>query len=298
MNGGTFIIFIIFIIIITFIFVKFWNSHKNIKCNSILFISGSPKTGKSLLSIYKAFNNYNSKIRKYYMYKAIEKTLFNLYSFNYDMPYFYSNIPLCWNNKEYLLNLVMLTKEHLKREVRITNNAVVYLGEFSLVANSKLGMRYGIDKNSKIDYDLLNENLLLFTKLIGHESKNIFMVCDSQTISDNHYSLKRCLSQYVYIHHNINIPFFKILFIKEYCYSEDNSNMQIGCEDIENGLRWLIIPKKYYKCYDYRCYSVLTDNLPIKNNVVHFNNNNLKCNDIVSFCEFKSLKNKENENYE
>ena len=289
MNNTTFIIFIIIIFIVTFIFVKFWNSHKTIKCNSILFVSGAPKTGKSLLSVYQCFLNYKKKIRRYYLYQSIEKTLFNFYSFNYDMPYFYSNCPIFWRDHEYLLNLVMITKSHLKRQVRITNNAVIYLGEFSLVANSKLGMRYGVDKVSKIDYDLLNEELLLFTKLIGHESKNVFMVCDSQTISDNHYSLKRCLSQYVYIHHNINIPFFKILFVKECMYSEDNSSMQVNEDDIENGLKWLIVPKKYYSCYDYRCYSILTDNLPIYNNVVHFEENNLKCNNIVSFCDFKSL---------
>ena len=51
-----FIISIIVFVILIILYVKFYKTHKTIKCNSVLMISGAPKTGKTLLSVYFALS--------------------------------------------------------------------------------------------------------------------------------------------------------------------------------------------------------------------------------------------------
>lgn len=283
------IIFIVLLIILIYIYFKVIKKHKEIKSNSVLFISGAPKTGKSLLGVYTTIKYYKKALFKWHCKNVIGKIINANIHYQYEKPLLYSNIPLKTKYKCY-----QLTNEHLKRTKRLNYNSVIYIGEFSLVANSRLGQCNGF-KNG-IDYDLLNEQLLLFTKLIGHETHGQGkLIIDSQVIGDCHYSLKRCLSQYVYIHHNIDIPFFKILFVKELCYSEDNNANNTINEDIEDGLKWLIIPKrKYYKMYDYCCYSILTDKLGKQNKEYKIKNKkDLKANKIVSFVKYKTIENKE-----
>ena len=125
----------------------------------------------------------------------------------------------------------------LLRQEKIKEGSVVYLGEFSLVANSRLGQK-NTTKYSKVDYDEINEQLLLFTKLCGHQW-NGKLVVDSQTISDVHYSVKRVLSNYLYIHHSINLLFHKVLFVREMIYSDDNNSINTTSEDVEEKLKWL-----------------------------------------------------------
>ena len=280
---GYTILIIICIVLVIWFYFRFIKTHKDIKCNSVLFISGAPKTGKSFLGVYMAYKQYKKNRFKW----RIKNVIFSMLGKEKEEePLIYSNIPL--NIKG--VKVYKLTKDILTRKVRINKNSVVYVGEWSLVANSRLGQFYGV--KNKVDYDRVNEELLLFTKLIGHETKGGGkVIIDSQTISDCHYAVKRVLSEYIYIHHNINIPFFKILFVKECTYSEDNATQQNFSEDIESGLKWLIIPKKkYYKMYDYCCYSVLTDNLNTDNvPYVVENRKDLKASDIVSFVDYKTI---------
>lgn len=296
---------LIIIICIALIALAFWIEikHKRIKSNCVCFISGAPKTGKSLLAVYLCYRKYRLARFKWCIENFFKHTL--LKGDEIEEPFLYSNIPLdlAGKNGELSDNTRVLkkrswykplTKEHITRKVRINRGSVVYLGEFSLVANSRLGQTNGL-KNG-VDYDLLNEQLLLFTKLFGHEVKGGYMVIDSQTISDCHYAIKRVLSEYVYIHHNVNLPIHKILFVKECHYSDDSSTQQNFTEDIEEGLKWLLIPKrKYYKMYDYRCYSNLTDYLPTCNIAADIKT--LKANDIISYTTYRTIKKgvKENE---
>jgi hypothetical protein len=288
MQVGFIILILIALGVLIFLYFHCWKKHKTIKANSVVFVSGAPKTGKSLMGVYLAYNRYKKNRFKWKIKSFFQKITFQ----NVDEePLFYSNIPLKCKYKVYAL-----TKDILTRQVRCNKNSVFYCGEWSLIANSRMGQFYG--KMNGVDYDKINEELLLFTKLIGHETHGGgFVVIDSQTISDCHYSVKRVLSQYVYIHHNINIPFFKILWVQECAYSEDNSTQQQFTTDVEDNLKWIIIPKrKYYKMYDYCCYSVLTDNLDT-NNIEYSikNRSGLKANDIVSFVDYKTIKKGEKE---
>lgn len=269
---------LIAIIIIVFLFYKFYSSHKTIKCNSCLMITGAPKTGKSLLSVYLSYQFLTKNRILFFLKKSLNIIFLNKLKNNIKpMPEFYSNIPL-----NVPFGYIPVSKSHLLRDLKIIDKSVVYLGEFSLVANSKTGL-----SKSK-ENDLINEQLLLFTKLCGHEW-NGNLVVDSQTISDVHYSMKRVLSNYLYIHHSINLLFHKILFVREMIYSDDNNSINTSNEDLDSSLKWLLVPKyKYYKMYDYRCYSSFTDNLDIDSNVIN-NFHDKKAKNIVSFVDFKNL---------
>lgn len=280
------LLIIIAIISIVFI-VYFYHNHLILPLNSTCIITGAPKTGKSLLSIYQVYKWYKKALFKYYFK--------NIWAFilgkdkKSEMPYIYSNIPL-----KTPYGFIPITKRHLLRLDKINDGSIVYLGEFSLVANSRLGQQKGFNKISNINYDEINEELLLFTKLSGHEW-NGKLIIDSQCISDCHYSVKRVLSEYYYIHHNIKLPFFRVLFVKECRYSEDNSSIDTNENSIQDNLKWILVPtKKYFNMYDFRCYSIWTDNKRINNSddLVFFKNKkrNLKARNIVSFSDFKTLK--------
>ena len=274
-------IFLIVILVVLFVgFIWFYRTHKTIKCNTCLMVTGAPKTGKSLLSVYLC-NQFIFLARLKWCVGSILSKLLNKGEFKKDFPEYYANIPI-----DNIWGYIPITKEMLLRQEKIKEGSVVYLGEFSLVANSRLGQK-NTTKYSKVDYDEINEQLLLFTKLCGHQW-NGKLVVDSQTISDVHYSVKRVLSNYLYIHHSINLLFHKVLFVREMIYSDDNNSINTTSEDVEEKLKWLLIPKrKYYKMYDYRCYSVFTDGLtsdkePIKPKTK-------KADDIVSFVEYDNL---------
>lgn len=272
------ILIIILCLILIVLIALFYAKHKTIKCNSVLMITGAPKTGKSLLSVYLAFNFlYWSRVKW-----CLKKSIYFTFGFDYkrDFPQLYSNIPL-----KHSFGYIPITKKMLLRGEKINEKSVFYLGEFSLVANSRLGQKQGI-KNG-VNYDIINEELLLFTKLCGHQF-NGRVIIDSQTISDVHYSAKRVLSNYLYIHHSTNLLFHKILWVQEMLYSDDNSSININDDDCEVKLKWLLVPKKIFKCYDYRCYSIFTDNLTSDSHLIY--PNNLKANNIVGFVDYKTLK--------
>ena len=273
------ILIIILLVVLVVLVALFYSKHKTIKCNSVLMITGAPKTGKSLLSVYLAF----VFIRTYRFKWCLNKSIYFTFGFDYlnDFPELYSNIPL-----NHSFGYIPITKNMLLRKEKINEKSVFYLGEFSLVANSRLGQKQG-NKNG-IDYDSINEELLLFTKLCGHQF-NGKVIIDSQTISDVHYSAKRVLSNYLYIHHSTNLLFHKVLWVQEMLYSDDNSSINVNEEDCTNKLKWLLVPKSLFKCYDFRCYSYFSDNL-ISNSCVVFPEN-LKALNIVGFVDYKTLNN-------
>lgn len=223
--------------------------------------SGGVKCGKTTLAIATAMSEYRARCKsvkfKNFFRKIFRKPLI-------EMPLLYSNIPLS-------VPYVPVTEDLLLRKKRFAYNCVVYIGEASLVADSQMVA------------DLkLNERLLLFNKLIGHETKGGCLIYDTQCVSDCHYSIKRCLSEYIYVHHLVKwIPFFLIAYVQECRYSDDNSTITAQNEDVENTLRKVIFRKRVWKTFDCYCYSALTDNLPVEDNIVSATN--LKALNIVSF---------------
>lgn len=258
------IIWLILICIVLFFVRRFLSRYKVPKIGSLALVTGGVKCGKSTLSVAIAISEYKRRRRKVrfvnFWRKLFGKSLIEL-------PLLYSNVPLG-------VSYVPVTRDLLLRKERFVYGSVVYMQEASLVADSQLLK----DKN-------VNEQLLLFNKLIGHETKGGCIIYDTQCIGDCHYSIKRCLSEYIYVHHITKwLPGFLILHVVETRYSDDGTIVNGGEQDLENNLRKVIIRKKYWKYFDCYCYSTFTDKLPVNKNVIKsYRNADLKAYEIFSF---------------
>lgn len=269
-----------YIIIIGAIILFFWikSKFKLPKIGATAMFTGAPKTGKSTIAIATAFSELRKRRLKTKIYNAFHKK-------KKEMPLLYSNIPL--KSKYY----VPITKDLILRKEKFVYNSVIYLGEFSLIADS---MEFK-DKE-------LNERLQLFCKLIGHETKGGCLITDTQCIGDCHYAMKRVTGQYFYIHHTVNLPLlpFLIMYVREQQFSEDGSTVTARAEDNEEGLKRILILKSVWKKFDCYCYSIFTDELKT-NNTTELTND-YKARQIVSFKSWITLNNKflkgekENEN--
>lgn len=251
------IIFIIIAVLLSIFLIRFLMKVKVPKIGSLALVSGGVKCGKSTLSVAIAISEHKKRVRKV-KFKNFFRKIFNRKPI--ELPLLYSNVPLACKYSP-------VTQDLLLRKERFVYGSVVYLQEASLVADSQL------IKNQDI-----NNQLLLFNKLIGHSTKGGCLIYDTQCIGDLHYSIKRCLSEYFYIHHLTKwIPFVLIAHVEENRYSDDGTIISTQNEDIELKLRKVIISKKTWKYFDCYCYSCLTDNLPVNTNSI---DNNLKTTDL------------------
>lgn len=255
------------LLIIILILLGLWIWHKLFKIpkvNNLVMITGGVKSGKSTFGVYLTIKQWKRNHRRWKIRKWIRK-LFKINKYE-EEPLLYSNIPLnC--------NYVEVTEELLTRKKRFNYGSCIYIGEVSLVSNS---MNY---KNQQ-----LNDEQLLFYKLIAHETKGGLVVLDTQCIQDTHYAIKRSISEYFYIHHTIKIPFFIIQYIREDRYSEDGTVISQYNEDTEESLKRVIVPKSVWKKFDCYCYSVLTDDLEKDNEIIEGKKlKDLKARKIVSF---------------
>ena len=238
------------IIIILAIILLIWLLHKfkfpKIGCVSL--VSGAVKSGKSTFSLALALKTYKRSKRKIRFSNFFRK-IFRLPL--YEEPLFYSNI-------KHPFPYVPVTDDLLLRRKRFRYGSVVYLDEASLVADSMCWK----------DQDL-NDRLMYFNKLFGHETMGGYLIYNTQCINDLHYSIERCISEYFYVHHTISwIPFFLLAFVREVKYNNDGSTMNVFDDDVETTLRPVIIPKRRWKDFDAFCYSAMTDDLPVEDNVI------------------------------
>lgn len=242
---------------------------KKPKISCMALVTGGVKAGKSTFSCALALSKYKSQVRKVrfanFFRRIFRKELF-------EKPLLYSNVPL---SCEY----VPLTDDLLLRKQRFVYRSVIYAQEASLIADSQL------IKNLDI-----NQRLLLFNKLIGHETKGGYLIYDTQCINDNHYSVKRCISEYFYVHDTIRwIPFILLCHVRELRYSDDGQEINIYEGDIEESMRTVLVSKRVWKMFDAYCYSVLTDHLPVASGVVEGRElSDLKARKIVSFRKYKN----------
>jgi len=228
--------------------------------------NGGVKTGKTSLTVYLAIKKYKQNHRHWWIKTHIFQQK------NVEEPLLYSNIPL---NMKY----VPLTTDIIERKKRMNYKSVVILSESSLVIDS---MCY--------KDDLLNEKVMLFIKLFGHETHGGSMFIETQAINDNHFAIKRCLNKYVWIHSLIKwIPFVLVFRVRELLYSEDMSTNAFN-EDIEDTTKILIISKSVWKKFDCYCYSKFTDGLDIEQTEIDNTDGNLKAEEIISFRKYKTLK--------
>lgn len=266
------IVIVIVAIILAVLLFKFYKKNfKSITVPCVSLVTGAPKTGKSTLSIYLAIREYNNRYRSVKISNFFRKLLNKPLLIE---PLLYSNIPLNVKN-----GYVPITNDLLTGKTKFVEGSVAYIGEVSLVADSQ----------SYRDQSL-NEQLLLFNKLFGHRVGGKLFY-DTQCINDTHYSIKRCLSNYIYIlkmHKCILLPFI-IMYVREERYSDDNSTINNYDSDVEDSVKKILVPKKIWKCFDYRCYRNLNNyqSLQEEHNIIH--TQNLVANDIVSFKKYNTL---------
>lgn len=254
------VLFIVFLIVAIVVFFKLKSTHKVPKLADVSMITGGVKTGKSTLAVYLAIKKYKSNLFKWRVKSFVKKILRKDID---EKPLLYSNIPLKYP-------YVPLTREVFMREVRPSYKSVALCDEASLIADA-------------MDWRCadINESLKMFNKLWGHETRGGSLFYDTQVMKDVHYSIKRSMNNYLWIHHAIKwIPFIYVVRVREMFFSEDGENVNISEKDVEDSLMWLIVPKKIWKIFDCYCYSILTDHLPIKNDIIK-NQTNLKTDYII-----------------
>ncbi|MBE6554919.1 MAG: hypothetical protein E7663_01610 [Ruminococcaceae bacterium] len=277
--GGDFIVWIVLIVLVVIAFLVS-RILKIPKFGNMVLITGGVKTGKSTMTVWLAVRQYWRQLRKYYICNYFIYPVFHWIPLGpfrrmkkREKPLFYSNIPIA------VKNFVPLTRSLIQRTERFRYGSVIYVCESSLVADSQA-----------IKDPLINEEMLLLNKLIAHETKGGYIFYDTQSIMDNHYAVKRCLSSYFYIHHSLKIPFFMLSWVRELKFSEDNSAVNTFEDDVEETLRLVIIPKKVWKLFDCYCYSVLTDHLPVVDRTVPvFRFGDKKACKIVTFRNYQSI---------
>lgn len=263
------VLFLVFILLL-----KILSKFKFPKITCLAVFTGQVKVGKSGVSLACAISQFRRvhfawKI-KYFFAKILKREL-------PEEPLLYSNIPLAG------VKYYDLTLDHILRKVRFNFKSVVFVDEASLLADCYL---------SKTSPELSVE-LLKFFKLFGHETHSGYCIFNSQAISDLHIALRKCTSQYFFIHNTSGrfIPFISICKMREERYSEDGSTINNYSSDVEDSLKTVIFRKSTFKKYDSCAYSILTDKLGVKN-IEHFNaiGSDLKAKGIISFrTEFANM---------
>lgn len=246
-------------VIVCVVYSKYF---KTLKKGNMVLVTGAVKSGKSTLSYYIARCTYRRNLRAVNVRNAFIK-LFHLPVPYLEKPLFYTTIPVG-------IPHVLLTKELLLREERFAYKSVIWIDEASLFADSQ----------SFKDKDV-NDRLLMFNKLIAHETKGGTIVYNTQSVADLHYSIKRCISEIVYVYDTCTwLPFLLVSNVREERYSEDNIAVNTYGEDIADTMKRVVVPKRVWREFDCYCYSNLTDDLPVNENVV--NATTLKAERVVS----------------
>lgn len=241
-------IYLIVAVIVLVLVRKFLSRFKFPKISALAVFTGDVKVGKSGVSLACALSKYRSVHRSWRLRSFFRKIFGKKPT---EEPLLYSNIPLAG------VKYHDLTLEHILRKCRFNFGSVVFCDEASLLADCYL---------SKSDPQLSTE-LLKFFKLFGHETHNGYCIFNSQSVSDLHVSLRKCTSQYFYIHNTFSWPFLPISScrMREERFSEDGGTVNVYDSDVEDSLKTVIFRKKTFKMYDSFAYSSLTDNLPTVN---------------------------------
>lgn len=268
------IIYIILIGVIVLLCKFLLPKFKSPKIGSVALVTGAIKGGKSSFAFVLAYRQYkralfNWRVRSFFQrlfHKKVD-----------EKPLFYSNIPLD-------INYCLLNQDIIERKNRIRFKSCTFIDECSLLADSQL-----------YKDQVINEELMLFTKLYGHSSHGGTMVINTQSYNDLHYSMSRCISQVFYVHHTTKwLPFIAIAWVRELIVDTNDNTVNVFNEDTEETLKPYIYLKKYWKKYDTYAFSDFTDNLPVYDNVVR--SKDLKVKKLISFRDFKTLKKECNQN--
>ena len=245
---------------------------KKVKTGTVTVITGAVKSGKTLLAVRLALKEYRINRLKWRIRKIFKK--------DEEEPLLYSNTPLA-------VKYTPITREILLRQKRMNYKSVVLLTEASLVWDNMLY------KNNDI-----NEQIMLFIKLFGHETKGGTLIIDTQAVGDLAIAVRRCISTRLYVDSTIRtIPFLTISKVKEERYDEEGATIQVNEGDQDKQYKYIIGTKSIYKKYDRYAFSVLTDNLKAENKQIDGTKvEDLKQRVIIGFREWKGVKKNDEEN--
>lgn len=265
MNNAWIWIVLIVALLLAFLFFKY---SKFLKHNNLCLITGGVKCGKTTLAVALSVKKY-LKVLRGWKIRDFFCRLLHIRNKS-EKPLFYSNIPVkvMYHGKD--LGYVEMTPALATRTNRFAFGSVILISECSLFADS-----------SDFKDSSFNQALLMFNKIIAHETHGGYLFYESQSLSDCHNSIKKCLDKYYWINHCYKLPFFLAYDLRELAYSYDNANVQnVFTTDIDDNHKFVFISKRWWKCFDTYCYSALTDDLPVEDSVVKAKN--LKCDKIVS----------------
>lgn len=266
---------ILILIAVILLLVFYFRYFKNPTISTLTMITGGVKVGKTLLSVKCAVREYKKRLWIYRFKRYVVRFFLPKKFKDLEKPVIYSNIPL-------KCPYVMIDKDLLLRRKRFIYGSVIYINEASLVADS-----------FSIRDQRFNDSLKYFNKLIGHETKGGILIYDTQNILDVHYNIKRSASQYIYIIKNTKLLFHHVLTYKYLSGQDDVLNVNIGNTDNKDEVYHCLVSKKYYKYYDRYSYSILTDSLPVKNDLI-IHTDSLKSAVVLTFDDdTKKYKNKE-----
>ena len=268
------IIILIVLALITYLYVK---HAKKLKFDTLVMINGGVGTGKSSTTIWQGVKTHKRTHaiwwRRTHIYSKIFKKMANE-----EEPLLYCNIPIYKNYKKNIIYKYYrpLTTEHILRIKRFNYKSTIIIDESSLVANSMTAVYSKSNPNAQT----INEQLTLFIKLIRHElhgsyknflfknNANVFI--NTQSKNDNHYAFDRAINQVLYITKSLNIPFFRIVWVRDLLLIDSVENNFNDDIKEENSTRWYLIPKKVFNMYDSYAFSMLTDNKEIIKNISEY----------------------------
>ena len=263
------IVFVLFLYLILRMF-------KLPKFDNVICVTGEIGCGKSFSSVYLAVRTYR---RRLFLYK-VSTLLCKIFKRPYpEEPLLYSNMPL------YGVKYVAVTRDLLLRKHRFAYKSVLLLDEVSLVQDSMT-----------FRDPFTNETCSLFYKLFRHETRGGVLIFNTQAMADNHFSVKRSVSRFLFLHHRIKLPFFSVIFCRELIYSDDGASVNTFVDDVERSLLRFIVPNRFFRYFDTYWLSGLTDDLPLLGSPIYRllrDRGSYKPSFFVSFRKFLSFTNKE-----
>lgn len=224
---------------------------KRLRYGNLTLITGGVKTGKTQLSVCLVYKTYAKQLRRWR--RACRKAKRKYEAFP-EKPLIYSNMPIGKYGMEYC----PLTLDLITGKQRFAYGSVIYYNEASLIAGSK-----------DIKNEELNDHLLKFFKLCAHFTKGGYVILDTQSPQDVHYTIKRSLSTYYDIIRRITLPFVSLIWLRENKLVDGENTVaidtQIDPQDklAEGGKKWYFRPilNKWWKYYDQYAYSSLVEDL-------------------------------------
>lgn len=245
------IIYIVIAVLLVLGIVWYVRHTKKLNLGNLVLITGAVKSGKTTMAVALSLKEYK---RNYKAWKFRDNLCKLFHRENKEeMPIYYSNIPVLVKVGKKEIGYCPLTADLVLRKKRFTYNSVILISESSLFADS-----YDI-KDTKF-----NDNLKVWAKLISHELHGGKCFFETQSLSDNHFAIKRNLNSYVYVNSMSKVPFLPVLRVdvRERQYTYD-TGVAVDEKEIEETDKYVWISTKYWKCFDTYTYSALTDDLPV-----------------------------------